>query len=239
MKHRNAVILDMDDTLFPESSYVLSGFHAVAKWGDSNLRIPLPDSVAYLNASFERGVRGNAFDLWLEHFGLNPSPDLIRRVVDVYRNHEPEIDPFPDVPSILDNLSKHYPLGLVTDGYLGAQKKKFAALQLAHFFDAVCFTDELGRDYWKPSARPFQIVAKQLSVPTANCVYVGDNPTKDFLGARNAGMCSIRIRLSVGQYANLEPASRQGRPNIEITSHAELEPAIDKWFANKSFRPDE
>ncbi len=180
MKNK-AVILDLDDTLFPESSYVRSGFLAVAEWGESELRIAQSESAVYLNEAFESGIRANTFNMWLKHFGLDASTILVQQIVDVYRNHEPDISPFDEVPSILRKLSKSYALGLVSDGYLEVQKKKFAALQLSHYFDAICFSDELGREHWKPSPRPFQVVAERLQVPAADCVYVGDNPNKDFL----------------------------------------------------------
>jgi putative hydrolase of the HAD superfamily len=225
-----AIIFDMDDTLFPESSYVRSGFKAVAKWGEFELGIPCPASTDFLLSAFEENIRGNTFNLWLNHFGQSVSSELISRVVDVYRSHNPEISPYVGVVQILENLSSEYAIGLVSDGYLETQKKKFAALSLERFFGAVCFSDQLGRENWKPSPHPFQFVSQKLNVSAQNCVYVGDNPTKDFSGARNAGMLSIRMRNHGGQYSNLEPVSVYENPNAEIDSLSELENAVRHLF---------
>ena len=55
-------------------------------------------------------------------------------------------------------------MGLLSDGYLEVQQNKFKALDLAVFFDAVLFTDELGRQYWKPHTRPFKVLLQRLGV---------------------------------------------------------------------------
>ena len=39
-----AIIFDLDDTLYPERAYVLSGFHAVAVWGKTHLGVVHPKS---------------------------------------------------------------------------------------------------------------------------------------------------------------------------------------------------
>jgi putative hydrolase of the HAD superfamily len=54
-----AVIFDLDDILYPERAYVLSGFHAVAAWAEEQLKIPRRLGFAELRQLFEDGVRGN------------------------------------------------------------------------------------------------------------------------------------------------------------------------------------
>ncbi len=54
-----AVVFDLDDTLYPERAYVLSGFHAVAAWAEEQLKIPRRLGFAELRQLFEDGVRGN------------------------------------------------------------------------------------------------------------------------------------------------------------------------------------
>ncbi|MDB4372201.1 HAD family hydrolase [Mariniblastus sp.] len=230
MARNKAVIFDMDDTLFLESSYVLSGFQAVAEWAESELQLSAIDSLKSLINIFENGARGNIFNLWLEHFNKRSSIELIQTIVKIYREHEPTISPFNEIPSLLNDLSRCFKIGLVSDGFLVVQKKKFAALQLRHFFDAVCFSDQLGREHWKPSAKPFELVSDKLQTPPENCIYVGDNPKKDFLGARNAGMQSIRIRIPGGQYEALEPEAKTFSPDEEIRSFVDLHLSITRLF---------
>jgi putative hydrolase of the HAD superfamily len=63
-----------------------------------------------------------------------------------------------------------------------------------------------------------------LSVAGGEAVYVGDNPRKDFRGAREAGMATIRIRRPEGLHAQDEPATPADAPDREIGS---LEQVMD------------
>ena len=57
MSKLEAVVFDLDDTLYPERSYVLSGFSAVADWAERTLAIPRATVLADLRAYFDSGVR--------------------------------------------------------------------------------------------------------------------------------------------------------------------------------------
>jgi putative hydrolase of the HAD superfamily len=115
---------------------------------------------------------------------------------------------------------------LVSDGHLAVQRRKLAALGLAHHFDAVVFSDEWGREAWKPSLVPFMAVLERLGVEASEAVYVGDNPAKDFLGARRAGMFAVRVCRPGGEYARLEPPTAQHAPHRIVTSLVEVGPVI-------------
>lgn len=120
-------------------------------------------------------------------------------------------------------LSRVAKLGLVSDGYLEVQRRKLAALGLSHFFTSVVFSDQFGREHWKPSTIPFATILRNLDCAPYRAVYVGDNPKKDFLGARQLNMHTVRIVRSDGIYAKLEPPSELHAPHREIVSLLELE----------------
>lgn len=211
-----AVVFDLDDTLYPEREYVLSGFRAVAAWAEAQLGIPDKRGFAELKHLFAHGVRGDTFQRWLTARRV-PSDGLVPKLVQVYRGHEPLLSPFAEVPALLASLHRRYRLGLLTDGALLVQRRKLAALQLAGHFDAIVFSDAWGRETWKPSPWPFVVMLERLGVSGPEAVYVADNPTKDFLGARQVGMGTIRLRLPQGLYAHLEPPSAAHAPDAEIT----------------------
>jgi putative hydrolase of the HAD superfamily len=219
-----AVVFDLDDTLYPEREYVLSGFHAVAQWVEINLAIPAEQGFAELKTLFDEGVRGDTFNRWLEthHY----TDDGIAPIIAVYREHTPILTPFPDAVPLLESLYPDYKIGLVSDGYLNVQKLKWAALGLEKWFKAVVFSDEWGRAAWKPNRKPFDEVLRQLNVDAAKSVYIADNPRKDFLGARNAGMKSIRVRRAGGEYSHLEPESPEHAADATVETFAEIKEAL-------------
>jgi FMN phosphatase YigB (HAD superfamily) len=51
---------------------------------------------------------------------------------------------------------------------------------------------------------------------------VGDNPAKDFLGARRTGMVTVRIRRPDGIYRDSEPPTLEHKSDFEIGSVEEL-----------------
>ena len=223
MNRWQAIVFDLDDTLYPECEFVMSGFRAVAAWGDRKLGVDAEKGFSQLRMFFEQGVRGNTFDLWLKQNGFGArAKDIVPRLVEVYRQHRPRIEPFPEVHRVLAHLRGTCSLGLVSDGYLEVQERKLQVLGLAHFFDAVVFSDRLGPEAWKPSARPFEEVLALLGVGPQEAVYVGDNPAKDFLGPRRIGMGTVWVRRAGGEYAGLWPPSDVHAPDYVIGSLEDL-----------------
>lgn len=227
MSRWQAVIFDLDDTLFLERDYVRSGFRAVAAWSEQNLGILSEKGFAELNLFFDQGVRGDTFNRWLAMHGWS-SNDLVDKLVMVYREHEPIIEPSPQVPSILDLLHKSYKLGIVSDGNVNVQRRKLEALGLSHHFDAVIFSEELGKEASKPSTKPFNVILQILEVEGPRSIYVADNPAKDFIGARKAQMFTIRLRRAEGQYAHLDPPTTLHAPHVTLSSITELEQVLSE-----------
>ncbi|HLP82287.1 MAG TPA: HAD family hydrolase [Nitrosomonas sp.] len=222
MKKLRAILFDLDDTLYPESEFVFSGFRSVARWAQETLGISEELSNSHLRKLFIDGVRGNTFDRWLEDMG-NGDARTVKDAIRVYREHLPEIRPYPDVSGILQRLHDHYLLGIVSDGQWAMQERKMKALGISHMFSAIIFSDKLGSDCWKPSPKPFEAALERLNVdPNAAC-YVGDNIHKDFKGARSVGLKTIWMRRDDGIYSGITPPSEEYRPEYEITSFSMLE----------------
>jgi putative hydrolase of the HAD superfamily len=221
-----AVVFDLDDTLFAERQYVLSGFRAVAAWLDVRHGVAEGQAFSELRDLFESGVRLNTFDQWLSARGLTDSI-AATSMVEVYRNHVPSISPAPGIGELLERLGGSLRLGLVSDGHARVQRAKLEALGLGRHFGAVVFSDELGREHWKPSPRPFEVVTELLGVAAAEAVYVADNPTKDFIGARSIGMSTVRLRRPEGVYAHIEPPTPAHVPDFELVETAALEALLE------------
>lgn len=216
-----AVVFDLDDTLFPESDYVLSGFKAVASWAENQFKITASKGFDELWAFYQKGVRGDTFNRWLASHSIY-SEEVVSNLIAVYREHTPRIVAFPEVPQLLKGLRVNYRLGLLSDGYLVAQTKKLSALGLKSLFDVVVFSDKWGRDSWKPSTRPFLEVLNQLHVKGASAVYVADNPLKDFIGAREVGMMTVRVKRMGGECADRVPPTPAHEPHITLNDLSQL-----------------
>ncbi len=217
-----AIVFDLDDTLYPEQDYVFSGFRAVARWVEKKMGIPFEIGFGELKSLFEQGIRGNTFNLWLGKRELATN-DMILELVRIYRDHAPVLTPFPDTLPLLGALAGHYSIGLVSDGYLDVQRRKFSALDLVDYFNAVVYSDEFGRMAWKPSTKPFEAVLQLLSADAQQTMYVADNPLKDFIGARQVGIFTIRIQRAGGEYSHIGPPTYQHAPDLTITSLLELQ----------------
>lgn len=71
------------------------------------------------------------------------------------------------------------------------QRNKIDALGLAPLFDAIVMSGEVG--VHKPDHRVFDHATNLLGVSNEDCVFVGDNPNADIVGALNAGMEAVWI----------------------------------------------
>ena len=77
------VVFDVDDTLYLERDYVLSGFSAVDSWVATELGVTGLAEHAW--SLFEAGRRGDIFDAVFAHLRIDPVH--VPRMVEVYRAH--------------------------------------------------------------------------------------------------------------------------------------------------------
>ena len=93
----DAIVFDLDDTLYAERDYVFSGFRAVAVWGERCLGFPSDQIYAELVERFEHGSRRNTFDDWLASRGLPPTSMWTRWCRSI-AGMSPSYLPFPALP---------------------------------------------------------------------------------------------------------------------------------------------
>ncbi len=188
-----AIIFDLDDTLYDERSFVESGFKAVAGEVERRLGIDKEEFLRLLNEILEQEGRGHVFDTALEHYNLY-SQSLVYDLVEVYRSHKPEIEPHPDVVPALQTLRKEgKKLAIITDGIAEVQRNKVRALRIEELFELIIYSDDYGRDYWKPNPFSFQKAVEYFQIQGKEAIYVGDDPSKDFQGANQFGLTTVRI----------------------------------------------
>ncbi|WKY43530.1 HAD-IA family hydrolase [Eubacteriaceae bacterium ES2] len=196
-----AVIFDLDDTLISEWDYIQSGFNAVSEFIKSEYKLN-PETVYSLLFKLFEEDRQLVFNRLLSELDLNQSQAMVKNLTQIYRNHHPKINYFPDVlPALAELQQLNMRTGIITDGYYQAQHLKIEAIKAEQSFEAIIITDQWGREFWKPHPRSFQEMKSILQVEYDEMVYVGDNPAKDFYIGAVFPIRTIRI-LRDGIYNN-------------------------------------
>lgn len=215
-----AVLFDLDNTLYPEEQFVVSGFRAVAQTLGERLNLSADTLFQKMLKTLRDHGRGKVFDRLLEEFQID-SAKWLPTLVQVYRSHQPLIFLSPGVTAALRSLKdRGVKIGLVTDGLASVQRRKIAALGLDSVMDVIVCTEELGRGSRKPSTSPFEVALQLLNVPPGAAAYVADDVSKDFAGPNRLGMKSVQIRGAgfVGVPQSSLPADLVYRPGFTADS---------------------
>jgi len=219
------VVFDLDDTLYDEIDYCHSAFRAVARFlGKVAPTACYDDVFACLWRHFTAGNRTRTFDAALKELGIPCDESRIAQLVEVYRNHRPDIELPADSRTMLDALQSRYTLALLTDGFLPAQKLKVAALGIESRFRAIVYTEELGRSFWKPSSAGFERLAQTLGTAPDRMAYVADNESKDFIAPNRLGMLTIQVVRPRGLHA--DPGDRPDAAAALRTARIEDLPSL-------------
>jgi putative hydrolase of the HAD superfamily len=185
------LIFDLDDTLYPERTYVESGLHAVARFGQQSFGWNLQPSLQFMRKTLDRRGRGAIFNQWLALHN-RAQKGLVERCVRVYRHHTPRLRLHPEAQRLLPEL-RNYPLYVVTDGHKVAQQNKVEALRLQRWFRKVFLTHRYGLKNAKPSTYCFNLIRKQERCDWIDLVYIADNPAKDFVNLNQLGVVTVRV----------------------------------------------
>ncbi len=191
-------IFDLDDTLYEENSYVRSGLREVALFSNRNFLVPFAEAYRLMEQEFINQGRTNVFQklkIWYPEVASS-----IEDLVDVYRNHTPNLKLYPDAEDLL-NLLGGESLFLVTDGSRETQWNKIQALHLESRFNKIFVTDEFDEHAAKPGIACFEMIKNYCESDWDNMVYIGDDPHKDFISLKPLGVRTVRVNR--GRFKNL------------------------------------
>lgn len=194
----HGVLVDLDDTLYPQAEFLDAAWRAVAERG-----VEFGLDRAALLTELRRGAangsdRGGIIDHALASIGASELP--VAAFLTAFRSACPaRLTPYPGVREALAELRRRAPVALISDGEVPGQQRKLAALGLADVFHLVVFSDRWGREFRKPHPRPFQAALHGLAIPAELAVMIGDRPDKDVAGALAADVRAIRVRT--GEYS--------------------------------------
>lgn len=195
----SAVVVDLDDTLYCQAAWLEGAWDAVAAEGARHGLDARALGRALRAIAAEGSARGRIIDRALESLSADTP---VEPLVDAFRAYEAErLTLHEGVREALERIRARVPVALVTDGDVRIQRAKLRSLRLEDAFDAVVFSDELGRAYRKPHPAPFHAAIDRLGVAATGAVYIGDHPDKDVVGATVAGMRVVRVRT--GEYRDV------------------------------------
>jgi len=166
-------------------------------------------------------------DVWwktlLKELGIAKlqSPWIHRITLRYWNAYMEASPPFRDAEPTLRRLKRAgMRLAIVSDsdGTPGIKRTRIRRLPFRDLFDAVVVAGEDTPNV-KPSKAPFLLTAGRLRMPTSQCVYVGDNPSTDVEGAKDAGMLTILVKRH--QYMVLG-GLRASRPTYQVRSLREV-----------------
>lgn len=194
------LVFDLDDTLYDETTYVQSGFSAVAIYLSEKLKIDSNNILKKMKDVLDEKGRGHVFDDTLNHFGIYSKKE-VQKCISIYRLHDPKISLWPEAKSCLKRF-KENPIYIVTDGNKNTQLNKIKALGLDKIVKRYFITYRHGLKNSKPSPYCLLKIAGLEKVNAEKIVYIGDNINKDFVGIKPLGFKTIRVKT--GQHASLK-----------------------------------
>lgn len=104
--------------------------------------------------------------------------------------------PFLETNGVLEELSKSYKLGLITNtqGQIASSGHRITQFpEIERLFDAIILAGEDGVPA-KPAQEPFLLCLSKLASNPSETIYVGDDWQKDILGAQKAGIKPVWLK---------------------------------------------
>ena len=201
------VLFDLDETLLDRSGSLVAflrdqherfgeqlGAVAFAPWRDRFLALDARGMVA----------KSEVYPALLASFGGDPAAAAVLNAD--YQSHCPDhARPFEGMTPMLEGLrARGLPMGLVTNGQTAFQTRHIMALGLHHHARAVLISEAEGLR--KPDPDLFDRAAQRLGLVPRQCLFVGDNPVADILGAHAIGMRTAWFRNGMAWPEHQPPA---------------------------------
>ncbi|HHY40941.1 MAG TPA: HAD-IA family hydrolase [Syntrophaceticus sp.] len=198
----------------------------------------LIDSIPLIKASFihtfnQLGIPwGNGevlgtIGLPLRDVAKHYAPGNEERFLDVYAKYQQDVQqemlhPFPGaIDSLIHIRKKGYLTGVVTSKRRKPTRESLNITGLNDFLDVVVTVEDANQP--KPHPDGLLNALKQLSVPPAEAVYIGDS-IYDIMTGKNAGTSTIGVTWGIAAKKDLA----NQHPDFLVDSWEELITAIDK-----------
>lgn len=187
-----AVVLDLDDTLWPIAPVINRAENALARWialrapavaaqWDVNTLKLLRASLVAANPSLRNDVMGLRRGTIAAAFADAGAPaEQAEEAFAFFRAERQKVEFYPDALPALERLRKRYRLGVISNGFADVH-----SIGIGAHFDAVVSAHEVGIS--KPDPRIFGACVERMGIAPAAMLYAGDDPANDVVAPQAAG----------------------------------------------------
>ncbi len=185
------LIVDLDDTLYPQRQFMESGFAAVARYLATQHGLDVRTLTAALQQALAAGESRHAFQRLCADHQLPES--CVGLMLQEFREHQPVLTLDEGVAGTLRRLrNTGWRIAILTNGLPSVQERKLQALGLPALVDHIVYAEQHAAT-GKPAPEPFRQTLIRLRMAAGRCVCVGDDLAKDIGGARGVGIRTIRV----------------------------------------------
>jgi putative hydrolase of the HAD superfamily len=208
-----AIVLDLDDTLWPIAPVINRAEKALARWivdnapavaaqWDVNTLKLLRASLVAADPQLKNDVMGLRRGTIAAAFADAGAPlEQAQQAFEFFRAERQKVEFYPDALPALQRLRQRYRLGVISNGFADVH-----AIGIGDHFDAVVSAHEVG--VAKPDPRIFSACVERMGLAPAAMIYVGDDPANDVLAPQAAGFRSAWINRAGHAWPDsMEPAS--------------------------------
>lgn len=222
-----AILFDLDNTLLDFSGFKRQTAMAAAK-AMKKAGIEETVDMLYKKIYYIYETKGIEYQRTFSDLANDYSPNVhtyeraVQAGIIAYQKKKYEvIKPRPTVISTLNSLKSKYKLAIVTDA---PRDKAWQRLILAgldgYFYPVMTFSDT---GEHKPSPNPFKRACELLHINPNEAVFVGDNPERDIIGAKKAGMATV-----LAKYGCIDFKEELNTADYSLDKFEELKSILEK-----------
>ncbi|MFZ1009521.1 MAG: haloacid dehalogenase type II [Candidatus Sulfotelmatobacter sp.] len=155
-----------------------------------------------------------------ERLGFAPTDEEVRSLPKSLRDWKP----WPDTVAALQTLRSRFRLAIISN----VDDDLFATTQpqLGVKFDQVITAQEAGA--YKPAMKIFELALNRIGIPAERILHVGQSIYHDVIPAHSLGLATVWVNRPSTRAGVGAVKSAEGKPDLEVSSLAELAAASSK-----------
>ncbi len=220
----DAVVFDLDDTLFDTSGQLMEPAHREAAEAmiAAGLTADL-DGLVTLRLELQRAHPTEDTNvLAARAYGVPEDSEIVAAARETYyRRRIEELEPFPGTFPVLRALRGRCKTLLLTTGHPGTQRSKVTLLGIGELLDDMVFlpVDEADK------RAGLRSLLRYHRVDAERAVVVGDRLDREIAAGRELGAWTVR--MAHGEGSSLDPRSAAEQPHYTISAIEALLPVLE------------